>query len=66
MALLSEDPERNFSAQTVLQRARLQVRGPLHTVELHAPTCPAFVAGDPFLRRVDRDRMDNVLAVQGG
>jgi ABC-2 type transport system permease protein len=66
VALLSEDPERGLSAQTVLQRARLQVRGPLHTVELRAQRCPAFVAVDPFLRRVDRDRMDNVLAVGGG
>ncbi|HET9451849.1 MAG TPA: M1 family aminopeptidase, partial [Aggregicoccus sp.] len=65
VALLSADPEREFSAQTVLQRARPQVRGPVHTLELEVERCPAYVAVDPFLRRVDRDRMDNVLAVEG-
>ncbi|MBF5041556.1 hypothetical protein FGE12_04095 [Aggregicoccus sp. 17bor-14] len=63
VALLSEDPERDFSAQTVLRRERLQVRGPLQTLTLDVQQCPAYFAVDPFLRRVDKDRMDDVLAV---
>ncbi len=63
VGLYSSFPRTSSSTSDLLRTTKHRLQGET-TIHIDSPELPAYVSLDPFLRRIDRNRTDNVMPVE--